>query len=344
MPNEALIQQLDALRETYTRQQKSATSLQAALKGVTNTHTRAVKALVDYQDQNASVEVADVQAMFINARIKEDVVDPLTPQLRRELKSLAKLTSALRDAVNALRSEPVDVARLDKAITNLQTASQADVLDLLPELSSELDLGQRALSQEFGQKLRTALAEQGIQIGGRAPKFEIGRFELEANFARRMLTVRYGHDMVIPRVAVTVEAVIKAYQSAAKQVTQRTQDGKAWMAQFYDAYRIAQRKRDLEQARVNLVDCYMEFVLLRQGRAFASEPSKRNFNDYSRAQFIYDFYEFTSRQRLAHNNLYVRAHTATKSQADSPTKSMWIVEGDTPYNGRYIADVEFVKD
>ncbi len=81
--------------------------------------------------------------------------------------------------------------------------------------------------------------------------------------------------------------------------------------------------------------------MLRQGRAFASEPSKRTFTDYMRAQFAYDFYEFTGNQRLTYNGQRVKAHSATKSQTDSPAKSFWIVEGDTPHDGRYIADIEF---
>jgi hypothetical protein len=85
-------------------------------------------------------------------------------------------------------------------------------------------------------------------------------------------------------------------------------------------------------------------VLLRQGRAFASEPSKRTFTDYTRAQFLYDFYEFAHRQRLVYDGQSVKAHSATKSQTDSAAKSMWVVEGDSPYDGRYIADIEFVKE
>ena len=57
-----------------------------------------------------------------------------------------------------------------------------------------------------------------------------------------------------------------------------------------------------------------------------------------------DFYEFASRQHLAHDGQTVKAHSAVKSQTDYATKSMWIVEGDTPYDGRYIADVEFVRE
>ncbi len=344
MPNEVLIQQIESLRDRYARQQKNAAGLQTAFKSVIDGHNRAQKALTEYGDQNSGADVSDAQMIFANARLKETIVDPLTPALRREIKALTVLNHALKEAAGALRVEPIDVVRLDKAISALQTGTQSDIMALLPELNSELEVGQRALGDEFGAKLRDALAEQGIPIGGRAPKFQIGRFELDANFAKRFISLRYGLDLVIPRAPITVDAAIKAYQSAAKTVTERSQDGKVWMNQLYEAYLIVQRKRSADTARANLVDCYLELVLLRQGRAFIAEPSKRTFTDYSRAQFIHDFYEFTSRQRLAGTGGYVKAHVATKSQVESPTKSMWIVEGDTPFDGRYIADIEFVRD
>lgn len=344
MPNETLLTQLDALREVYAQQQKAVSTLQTALKAFTDAQSKAQKALRDAAAQDVRLNTAGAQEAFSQTRLKEDAIDPLLPDLRRELKNLAIITGALKDAASALRSEPVDVVRLDKALTLLQTSKQQDIAPLLPQLSNELDVAQRALGDEFGQKLRDALAEQGVQIGGRAPKFEIGRFELEANFAKRFIILRYGKDIVVPRAPITVEAAIKAYQTASKMVAARNQDGKVWIAQFYDAWQIARRKRAIEGARANIVECYIELVLLRQGRAFASEPGKRTFTDYTRAQFIYDFSEFTDRRRLAHNGQVVKAHSATKSQTDSPTRTMWIVEGDTPYDGRYISDVEFVKE
>jgi hypothetical protein len=214
----------------------------------------------------------------------------------------------------------------------------------VPELNQELELAQRLLGGEFGRKLKDALAAQGIEFGGRAPKFEIGRFELEANFAKRFITLRYGKDVVVPRAPITVEAAIKAYDGASKAIMGRNQNGQNWIDQFYEAYEVARRKRDIGGTRLNIVDCYIELVILRQGRAFSSEPSKRTFTDYSRAQFIYDFYEFAQRQRFAHNRQVVKAHIASKSQTDSPTKSMWMVDGNSPYDGRYIADVEFEKE
>jgi hypothetical protein len=300
--------------------------------------------LRDYGEQDGSVDVSGAQEAFAQSRLKDEAIDPLLPDLRREIKTLTTLTGTLKEATTALRSQPVDVVHLDKALAILQTMREQAVLDLVPELQQELDLAQRALGDEFGQKLRTALAEQGLTIGGRAPKFEIGRFELEANFARRFCVLRYGRDSVAPHVPITVDAVLKTYQGAAKSIAGRSQDGATWIAQFHEAYQIARRKRSVHGARINIVDVYVEMVILRQNRAFASEPSKRTFTDYSRAQFIFDLYEFSGRLRLAHQGHVVKVHNSTKSQTDNPAKSMWIVEGDSPYDGRYISDVEFEKE
>lgn len=341
MPNETLITRLDTLRENYLQQQKSITTSQAAFKAFVDATSRIQKVLRDY---SAAVDVQAARETFGGLRIKEEVIDSLLPDFRRELKTVTALAGALKDAALALHSEPVDVVRLDKAVTLLKTSGAQSVADLLSELDEELELAQRALGDEFGQTLRDALAQQGISIGGRAPKFEVGRFELEANFAKRFLVLRYGKDVVVPRVPITVDAVVKAYQSAAKAITGRSQDGKTWLAQFYEAYQTVRRKRDDGNERINIVEIYVEFVLLNQGRSFFVEPGKRTFKDYSRAEFIYDFYEFAHRQRLLHDGEAVKAHSATKSQTDNPAKSMWMVEGDTPYDGRYIADIEFVKD
>lgn len=344
MPNEPLLLQLTQLGEAYSLRQKRANAVQAVFKLVANSQVKATKALREYAEHDTTVDVHGAQEAFARVRIKEEAIDPLMPDLRREVKGLAALVAALKDCTTALRAEPVDVVRLDKALAALQASKEPGVAEVIPDLQIELDLAQRALGDEFGQKLRGALAEIGVSIGGRPPKFEIGRFELDANFAKRAAVLRYGKDIVAPHVSITVDATIKAYQAAVKALQGRKVDGAEWMAQLYDAYQNVRRKRGIDGDRVNIVDVYVELVILRQGRAFGIEPSKRTFSDYSRAQFIYDFYEFTSRQRLAHRGQVARVYASTKSQTDSPAKSMWIVEGDSPYDGHFYSDMQFSKE
>jgi hypothetical protein len=343
MPNEPLLLQLTQLTDSYSLRQKRANAVQAAFKLTGDALAKTQRALRDYAEHDTTVDVQAAQEAFGRVRVKEEGIDPLAADLRREIKGLATLIAALKESATALRAEPVDVVRLDKALAAIQASKEPGVAEVIPELQGELDLAQRALGDEFGQKLRAALQALGVAIGGRPPKFEIGRFELDANFAKRAAVLRYGRDIVAPHVSITVDATVKAYQAAAKAIQGRSVDGAAWIAQLYDAYQNVRRKREISGPRVNIVDVYIELVILRQGRNFAVEPSKRTFSDYSRAQFIYDFYEFTSRQRLTHQGQVVMVHASTKSQTDSPAKSMWIVQGDSPYDGRYFSDIEFVK-
>ena len=345
--NENLTVQLDQLRENYVQQRKIAASLLATLKSVTNTHTKTARLLRDYATQNSGItdgKLEQAQAALVGSRLKDEAVDPLLPDLRREIKVLASLIKALQDGAAALRSDPVDVVKLDHALGALEAGGQAAVAALLPELNEELTVAQRVLGDEFGQALRAALAGQGISVIGQPPRFEIGRFGIEANFGKRFAIVRYGNDVVMPHVPLTTEAVVKAYQSALKTITGRSEEGIKWMTQFYDAYQLARRKREISGTRVNVVDCYVEMSILRQGRTFFVEPSRHSFSDYTRAQFIYDFYEFANRRRIKAQGQVVRAHSATRTQAENPARSLWIVEGDGLHDGRYISDVEFEEE
>lgn len=339
MPNETLIEQLESLREGYTRQQKKAANMQGVLKAAAKFQSRIQKASADYKETNTAIDPSGLSQI-----INREAIDPLLPGLRREIKAFAPVVVALKTAASALRSEPTDVVRLDKAIQALKVSPQPGLDSVVAELAQELEIGQRALRDEFGQKLNDAFAQMGLNLGRTGAKFTVGRFELEPNFAKRALVLRYGVDVVVPRAPLTVEGAVDAYRKAAKLVLERQTDGKAWIEQFHRAHTLAGRKLQGDTGRVNIVDCYLEMVILRQGKAFFAEPSKRSLAEYTRAEFIHDFYEFSARQRQSADGRYVKANSATKSQTDNPAKSMWIVEGESPYEGRYIADIEFVKE
>lgn len=349
MPTDSLISALESLRDTYSQRQKATNSLLTALKGTNSALSKANRNLRDFSDQSTNLDrakLAQAQQAFEHLRLKDEVVDPLLPDLRRESKALAALVTALKDALSALRGESVDVVKLGRAITAMQSAKiQDDALNaLMPELEQELEHAQRTLGETFGEALRHALAEIGITIGGRPPRFEVGPFEITANFVNRTATISYGKNPIPRRVSLSVEAVIKAYQRETRAIMERNEDPTRWMEQFYSAWQNARLKRDAPDQRANIVDCYYELTLIRQSRAFRREPSKHSFADYSRAQFAYDFFEFAERQHRDYKGLKVFGHGATKSQADSVDKSIWIVEGVGPHDGRYIADVVFSKD
>ncbi|MCG8346505.1 MAG: hypothetical protein MI924_01835 [Chloroflexales bacterium] len=349
MPNEALIEALEQLRDTYNQRQKATNSLLTALKRSNTALNKANRTLRDYADQNPNrnnAAIMQAQDVFGALRLKEEAIDPLMPDLRREVKALTKLVAALRDALAALRGEIVDVVKLGHSCDALQAAKIHDpaLVTLLPELDQELQRGQITLGETFGVALRHALSAQGLELGGRPPRFEIGPFEVDANFVNHTATLSYGKNLISKRTSLSIEAILKAYQRETKTIMGRNEDGSRWIEQLHTAWEAVRRKRGISEPRANIVECYIEMVLLRQPRIFRSAPSKHSFTDYSRAQFAYDFFQFTNEQPAEYKGLRAFGLSATKSQTDSAERSIWIVEGDTPYDGRYIADVKFDRD
>src|SRR5437764_897371 len=150
MPNDLLISAIEGLRETYSQRQRATNGLLAALKGTTSALSKANRSLREYADQNANLnraELAQAQQAFGAARLKDEAIDPLMPDLRREVKALTGLVTALKDAQAALRGEAVDVVKLGHAYKALQESKVRDpALDaLLPQIDQELQQAQRAL-------------------------------------------------------------------------------------------------------------------------------------------------------------------------------------------------------
>jgi hypothetical protein len=337
---------LETAIETYTQRLRAAKALQAGVSGSAKALTKLSQAFEIYTEQNATLDpqtLQHAQQVIVQANFKENITEALAPDLRREVRTLVKIIKALKDSLAAINSEPPDAVKLHKAYTALQSPDITDekIIDLLPSLETELRRAQEQLGSVFGVALREALGEWGIALGGRPPRFEAGRFEMLADFASRKATIMYGKMEVARNIPLSVERTIKAYLKAAKEIEDRDEDGQIWMQQFYQAWSMANLKRQRNSGRISINECYYEMVLLRQKRTFSTTPSKRTFSDYSPAQFAYDFDRFIYSDQQGYDGWVVAPHIATKSQAESTSKSMWIVTGDSPYDGDYISGIEF---
>ena len=353
MPNDVLIETLEQLRETYNQRQRATNNLLSALKGTTSAVGKTSRALRDYADQTSAdggpiAGALDTFAPGAPAvQMKDDVIDPLVSELRREVKGVGASFGALKDAQAALRGEVVDVVKLGRAVAVLRSNAARDqsLAAVVPDLDQELEQAQHALADTFGRGLRDALAAQGIEIGGRPPSFEIGRFALQTDFVNRLATLSYGKHLVARRVPLSIEAVLRAYETAQKSIMGRNEDPARWIENLHTAWSIAILKREASgrsaAGRANIVECYYEMTLLRQSRAFRSAPGKNIFADYSRAQFAHDFFEYAIEQGRTHAGKRVVPHSATKSQTDNDERSLWLVEGKGPNDGRFFGDVGF---
>lgn len=335
-----LIQAFDALREQTAQKEKVVKAALAAFKNAASTAQKAAKLLPDLTALKVAVALPDA-AIF--EAVKDQAVDPVRPALQRDLRAYGKTLAALKEALNALRADP-DVNRLTKALSALESLNSPDVARLLPAFQDRLKQANDDLAFGFGKQLKAALEERGLSLSINGTKYEIGRYEVEVNFAKRTAVLRYGKDVVIPKVSLSVGGVLKARDDADKLIAQRGEEGAKWVEMLYKAWEAVYRKQGGRETSVNLMECYVEMTMLRQARTFRIEPSKRSFADYTRAQFVYDLDTFIYKGGLTHEGKRAYLHVATKSQTDSQERSLWVVNGAGPHDGKYIANLAFEKE
>jgi len=341
-PNQQLGDTLRALYDEYNQRQKNANTLLKAIKGRTSPLIKIQQAFDGYAELDNSGEL-DVTRQGIEG-VKEAAI-PLGIKTTQDLKQYTTVVAALKTLSNQINTPPIDVITFSQALEQIHKLNSPDVrlIDRLPILDEVLNDAQQKLGVEFGMRLREAAEAQGLILAGSPPVFEIGLFAIAVDFKKRAVSIAYGKELFTGKIALSPDRILREYQKAVKLITERNESPDVWIEQFYRAWGITRKLQEASSPRVNVVDCYRNLVLfVRQNKNFTNAPSKNNLVDYSRAQFTYDFNQIALRAQTAYNRQMIVAHSASKAQTSAgAAQSLWIVEGRSPNDGRYIGDIEF---
>ena len=101
------------------------------------------------------------------------------------------------------------------------------------------------------------------------------------------------------------------------------------------------RARKPQGGRINIIETYSKLVLNRQSARFWNAPSRSTFRDYPRALFVRDLVLAGRSPTITVDGARQRLFlgVATKSQAESASRSLWLPQG--PFEGSYYSDVTF---
>ncbi len=352
-----LINALEDLRERYTQRRKCIMALNEAAKAeraaqnkLHSTRGKLQEALEQYLElypEEVPAAFSAVEAMPPLPSVAWLLNDAQRGQLKSEINALDSLIKALKNAIDALSAEPRDVVRLAKTYESLQ-ATKLPVVELpqlLEQYAQVLQTATDQLSASFGTVLRDVFANEGLRLDGRPPIVQVGRFRINLDFAKRRASLAYGKEVMVERMGLSTETILKAYRSAHKALTGRGDDGAKWLEQLYEAWRVVHFRQGSSKADANLVACYIELALQRQATSFLRrEPRKTLFKEYTRAQFAYDVDLFINRQRLSHKGFKPTLRVAVQAQTSSPERVMWIVTGETADAGTYMSTLTFTKE
>jgi hypothetical protein len=165
----------------------------------------------------------------------------------------------------------------------------------------------------------------------------VGLLTLQINMAARKGQWFYGKEALTKPVPLSLTGVVKAYERQAKRIGGRKINAEELVEELRQAWQdcLAKRKQKPSGGRINIVEVFGQLTLNRQSNRFWNQPSRATFKDYERPLFVRDL--VLLKEQGASDSF--RLGVATKSQADQPSRSIWLPE--TAVDGEYYSDITF---
>ena len=278
----------------------------------------------------------------------------LVEQLRRTQQTLEPRAKALRSAAAALKQalklagDPKpDALPMQKALIKLQGAAEAVGDDGLREATghfqAETEKALDALAFEFAKDLREAFGARGLEVTGRPPTLAVNELVLGIDTAARKAGWFYGKEALTRPLPLSLSAITGAFEREQRTILARELDTEAFLQELHTTWTqvLEGKSRRPQGGRVSLIETYSKLVLNRQSGRFWNAPSRSTFRDYPRALFVRDLVLAQPSPTVTVNGERQRLFlgVATKSQAESSSRSLWVPQG--PFEGGYYADITF---
>jgi small-conductance mechanosensitive channel len=268
-------------------------------------------------------------------------------ELEPRAKALQGATAALRNAIKLAGDEKAEALAMQKVLAKLQqSAAQVDdavMQEATASFESETQKALDALAYEFARDLKRAFEQRGEAVTGRPPTLVVDPLVLNIDVAARKAQWYYGREPLTRPLPLSISTILKAYDQQRKAIIERSTDVDGFLEELYAAWQgvIETKSRRPQGGRTNLVETYSKLVLDRQSARFWNAPSRSTFRDYERAHFVRDLvYAQESPVVTVDDKRYrLRLGVATKSQADSAARSVWVPNG--PLDGEYYSDITF---
>ena len=264
-------------------------------------------------------------------KLRRDVIKPLEQALRA-LKNPHDNAVALYEASVALE-QPAEGLTLPKGYNattkNLRAFADAQL--------SELEF-------TFARDLRAVFKEKSITLTGSPTKLIADLFIIEPDLRKKQVHITFSRQpATAKKIKLDVEQVLAAYERARREICERKVDLNSLIAELFEAYqRLLKLSGKNIGARVGIVECYRELVLVRQPLSFRRTPSKQSFVDYPKTHFVYDMLELRRQNRLTHEGHRLNLGTATIEVTGDSTRAIFLATGAT--EGQFIKDIYFISE
>lgn len=274
-----------------------------------------------------------------------------------KFKALKAASSALIAAARLAGQEKLDALPMQKALAKLQQAAElvkAAGLEDAALDSAAAAFGEAtqaaldSLAFQFARDLKESFEARGQTVEGRPPTLVVDRLVLQIDIAARKAQWFYGKEALTKPLPLSLGGIIAAYDQQRKAIVERKDETPLFLADLYKAWSDLMTEKTEKSGRrpagnrINLVEIYAKLVLNRQATRFWNAPSRSTFKDYERHFFVRDLAlanEAGATVIIDGGSYRLRLGVATKSQADSAARSVWLPNG--ALDGDFYGDITF---
>ncbi len=274
-----------------------------------------------------------------------------------KFKALKAASSALTAAARLASQEKLDALPMQKALAKLQQASELVKIAGLEDAALDsattafAEATQAALDSlafQFARDLKESFEARGQTVEGRPPTLVVDALVLQIDISARKAQWFYGKEALTKPLPLSLNGIIKAYDQQRKAILERKDETPAFLADLYRAWndlmteKTEKAGRRPQGNRIGLVETYAKLVLNRQVTRFWNAPSRSTFKDYERAFFVRDLVlanEAGGSVTVDGTTYRLRLGIATKSQADSAARSVWVPS--SALGGDFYGDITF---
>lgn len=274
-----------------------------------------------------------------------------------KFKALKEANAALAAAARLAGQEKLDALPMQKALAKLQQAAalvKAAGLEDTALDSATTAFGEAtqaaldSLAFQFARDLKESFEARGQEVEGRPPTLVVDRLVLQIDIANRKAQWFYGKEALTNPLPLSLNGIIKAYDQQRKAILERKDETPTFLADLYNAWNDLVTEKTEKSGRrptgnrVGLVEAYAKLVLNRQVARFWNAPSRSTFKDYERHFFVRDLVlanEAGAAVTVNDKAYRLRLGIATKSQADSAARSVWVPS--SALGGDFYGDITF---
>jgi len=284
------------------------------------------------------------QELLAQLQMAQQELDP-------QFKALRDATGALKQAIKLAGEAQLDALAMQKALVKLRQAGESlpvgNLHTAVDTFAAETQSALDALAYAFARDLKASFERRGQAVEGRPPTLIVGELVLNIDIAGRKAQWLYGKEALTRPIALSINTILQAYDAQRKAIVERKLDAPAFLAELYKAWQDLHEERTQKGQRrptgnrLNIVETYSRLVMNRQSPRFWNAPSRSTFKDYERPLFVRDLVLVQTAPTVSVDGQpqRLRLGVATKSQADSASRSIWLPNG--PLDGEYYADITF---